>query len=47
LVEKTPVVESFIDVVGADIVNYGRVYYGSERAMFSALREKIIESLED
>ena len=47
LVSKTPLVSSFFDVIGVDIVNYGRVYFGSEQALFTALRQRISEALED
>lgn len=30
LVKNTPLVESQFDVIGQDIVNNGRVYFGSE-----------------
>ena len=47
LVSNTPVVHSFFDVIGVDIVNYGRVYFGSEKALFAALRGRVSEALED
>ena len=47
LVENTPLFDSFFDVIGIDIVNHGRVYFGSETAMFDTLRNMVMEALED
>jgi hypothetical protein len=38
LVDKTPLVNSYFDAIGKDIVNYGRVYYGDEKTMMLMLR---------